>query len=115
VNTLFTGKGRHSEFNLDMFGARHYGSSLGRFITPNWWPSRPTTVPYAKFADPQTLNLYAYVENAPLNRADADGHCTDHHADGSCKVNCAAPDVPPITGGGSHSAASDTTSHETDA
>jgi hypothetical protein len=32
------------------------------------------SVPYAKFGDPQTLNLYTYVENSPLNRIDADGH-----------------------------------------
>jgi hypothetical protein len=31
-------------------------------------------VPYASFGDPQTLNLYAYVENAPINKVDADGH-----------------------------------------
>jgi hypothetical protein len=31
-------------------------------------------VPYASFGDPQSLNLYAYVENAPLNRVEADGH-----------------------------------------
>jgi hypothetical protein len=34
-------------------------------------------VPYAKFGDPQTLNLYAYAENGPLNRIDADGHCPE--------------------------------------
>ncbi|HEV7520890.1 MAG TPA: hypothetical protein VGP89_07300, partial [Candidatus Angelobacter sp.] len=35
---------------------------------------KPTTVPYAKFGDPQSLNLYSYVENGPINRIDADGH-----------------------------------------
>jgi hypothetical protein len=34
----------------------------------------PGEIAYAKFGDPQTLNLYAYVENEPLNRVDADGH-----------------------------------------
>src|SRR5579864_1376546 len=47
--------------------------TLGRFMTPDW-AAKPTTVPYASFGDPQTLNLYSYVENAPVNRADADGH-----------------------------------------
>ena len=28
----FTGKERDSESNLDYFGARYYGSSLGRFM-----------------------------------------------------------------------------------
>jgi hypothetical protein len=38
------------------------------------WAARPTTVPYAKFGDPQSLNLYSYVENGPINRIDVDGH-----------------------------------------
>jgi hypothetical protein len=49
---------------------------LGRFMTPDW-AAKPVTVPYAKFGDPQTLNLYTYVENSPLNRIDADGHCAE--------------------------------------
>jgi RHS repeat-associated protein len=69
----FTGKERDSESNLDNFGARFYTSGIGRFMTPDW-AAKPTAVPYAVFGDPQTLNLYAYVENAPVNRADADGH-----------------------------------------
>jgi len=32
----FTGKERDTESGLDMFGARYYGSSLGRFMTPDW-------------------------------------------------------------------------------
>jgi hypothetical protein len=31
-------------------------------------------VPYADLNDPQTLNLYSYVRNNPLSRADLDGH-----------------------------------------
>ena len=69
---LFTGKERDSESGLDMFGARYYGSSVGRFMTPDW-AARPVTVPYAKFGDPQSLNLYAYVGNNPLRYIDADG------------------------------------------
>ncbi len=38
------------------------------------WAAKPTTVPYAKFGDPQSLNLYSYVDNGPVNRIDADGH-----------------------------------------
>jgi RHS repeat-associated protein len=57
-----------------MFGARYYGSSLGRFMTPDW-AAKPISVPYAEFGDPQTLNLYGYVRNNPLSKADADGHC----------------------------------------
>lgn len=72
-NYKFTGKERDEETGLDDFGARYYDSSLGRFMTPDW-AAKPVTVPYASFGDPQTLNLYSYVENGPLNRVDADGH-----------------------------------------
>ena len=42
-------------------------------MTPDW-AARPTGVPYAVFGDPQSLNLYGYVRNDPVTRADADGH-----------------------------------------
>ena len=35
------------------------------------------TVPYAKFGDPQSLNLYSYTENGPINKIDPDGHFDD--------------------------------------
>ncbi|HJX84398.1 MAG TPA: RHS repeat-associated core domain-containing protein [Candidatus Angelobacter sp.] len=69
----FTGKERDDESGLDYFGARYYGSALGRFITPDWAASA-TAVPYAEFADPQSLNLYTYVRNIPTTKVDADGH-----------------------------------------
>src|SRR5579864_2053952 len=30
----------------------------------------------AKFGDPQSLNLYSFVENSPIDRFDPDGHMT---------------------------------------
>ena len=42
-------------------------------MTPDW-AARPTTVPYAVFGDPQSLNLYNYVRNDPISRVDPDGH-----------------------------------------
>lgn len=77
----FTGKERDggntlSPTNLDNFGARFYSSSMGRFITPDW-AAKPAAVPYATFGNPQSLNLYSYVQNNPVTRADADGHCGD--------------------------------------
>jgi RHS repeat-associated protein len=69
----FTGKERDAESGLDMFGARYYGSSLGRFMTPDW-SSTPSPVPFASPTDPQTLNLYAYEKNNPLAKPDLDGH-----------------------------------------
>jgi RHS repeat-associated protein len=70
----FTGKERDSESGLDYFGARYYGSALGRFTSPDW-SAVPQPVPYADFSNPQTLNQYSYVGNNPLAHADADGHC----------------------------------------
>jgi RHS repeat-associated protein len=72
-NYKFNGKERDSESGLDMFGARYYGSSLGRFMTPDW-ETKPTDVPYANFGNPQSLNLYSYVNNNPTTTRDPDGH-----------------------------------------
>ncbi len=72
----FTGKERDTETGLDYFGARYYSNGLGRFITPDY-SSTPVPVPYADFADPQTLNQYSYVRNLPTTRSDADGHDGD--------------------------------------
>ncbi len=68
----FTGKERDSESGLDMFGARYFGSSLGRFMTPDW-AAKPTNVPYASFGNPQSLNLYSYVNNNPTTTATRTG------------------------------------------
>ncbi len=74
----FTGKERDSESGLDYFGARYYGSSMGRFMSPDWGSvmgdSIPDPVPYADFTNPQSLNLYTYGYNNPLSNKDADGH-----------------------------------------
>jgi RHS repeat-associated protein len=69
----FTGKERDSESGLDYFGARYYGSSMGRFMSPDW-SVQAQPVPYAKLDNPQSLNLYAYVENNPVTSRDMDGH-----------------------------------------
>lgn len=76
--THFTGKERDQETaaggnGLDYFGARYFSSTMGRFMSPDW-ADKPTDVPYAEFGDPQSLNLYGYVGNNPMSKADADGH-----------------------------------------
>jgi RHS repeat-associated protein len=76
----FTGKERDTESGLDYFGARYYASSIGRFTSPDW-SAQAEPVPYAKLADPQSLNLYAYVRNNPLGAVDNDGH--DENVDGA--------------------------------
>jgi RHS repeat-associated protein len=69
----FTGKQRDAETGNDYFGARYYSSSVGRFLMADW-AEKPEAVPYSSLENPQTLNLYAYVRNNPLSKADADGH-----------------------------------------
>ncbi|MBS1813675.1 MAG: RHS repeat-associated core domain-containing protein [Acidobacteria bacterium] len=69
----FTGKERDTESGLDYFGARYYASTAGRFMSPDW-AQKAEPVPYAKMDNPQSLNLYGYVGNNPINQADADGH-----------------------------------------
>jgi RHS repeat-associated protein len=70
----FTGKERDSESGLDNFGARYNSSGMGRFMSPDW-SADPDPVPYAKFGDPQSLNLYTYARNNPMTLTDPDGHC----------------------------------------
>lgn len=69
----FTGKERDTESGLDYFGARYYGSTMGRFMSPDW-SAKIEPVPYSKLDNPQSLNLYAYVGNNPLSLVDSDGH-----------------------------------------
>ena len=69
-----TCKERDAETGLDFFGARYFSGAEGRFTTPDW-SAKPQPVPYADFAKPQSLNLYSYLRNNPLNETDPDGHC----------------------------------------
>ena len=69
----FTGHEHDTETNDDYFGARHYSSSFGRFLTPDW-AATPVSIPYAVMGNPQTLNLYSYVQNNPITGTDPDGH-----------------------------------------
>jgi RHS repeat-associated protein len=69
----FTGKERDSETGLDYYGAQYYANGLGRWASADWSAS-PVPVPYAKFSDPQSLNLYSYVRGIPTSQFDIDGH-----------------------------------------
>jgi RHS repeat-associated protein len=83
----FTGKERDSETGLDYFGARYYGSNMGRFLSPDEFtggpvdalglldPAPPGPLPYADITNPQSLNKYSYTYNNPLAFTDPDGHC----------------------------------------
>jgi len=64
----FTGKERDTESGLDYFGARYYGSSMGRWMSPD-----PAGIGFADAENPQSLNLYGYVHNNPLAFVDPNG------------------------------------------
>ena len=57
----FTGKERDGESGLDYFGARHYASSMGRFMQPD-----PAGIWVADLTVPQSWNLYSYALNNPI-------------------------------------------------
>jgi RHS repeat-associated protein len=64
----FTGKERDVETGLDYFGARYYGSKIGRFTTID-----PSLTIRENTLDPQRWNRYAYGRNNPLRFVDPDG------------------------------------------
>lgn len=79
-----TRKGRDAESGLDDFGARYYGSNMGRFMSPD-----PVSMTVERLFDSQLLNLYSYVRNNPLSLTDPTGldfylGC-DKEANGSCQ------------------------------
>jgi hypothetical protein len=49
---------------------------MGRFLIPDWAES-PSAIPYASLDNPQSFNLYAYVENNPTTFNDPTGHFQD--------------------------------------
>jgi RHS repeat-associated protein len=63
----FTGKERDSESGLDNFGARYDSSQYGRFMSPD--PDNAGADP----SNPQSWNMYSYVQNNPLNAIDPNG------------------------------------------
>ena len=75
VEPNLPGKERDTESGLDYFGARYYASTMGRYMSHDW-STNPTGVPYADLHNPQTLNLYSYVQNNPLSNFDDDGLAT---------------------------------------
>jgi RHS repeat-associated protein len=65
----YTGKERDAESGLDNFDFRYYASSMGRFMSPDDGDGGSSSP-----GNPQSWNLYAYVQNNPLTNVDPDGH-----------------------------------------
>lgn len=68
TNRRFTSYDRSATTGLDYAVNRHYDSRQGRFTQPD-----PLGMGAASLADPQSLNMYSYVGNDPMNRVDPDG------------------------------------------
>ncbi|PYV75417.1 MAG: hypothetical protein DMG97_06450, partial [Acidobacteria bacterium] len=71
----FTGYESDSESSLDYASARHFSSTLGRFMQPD-----PLS---GSIGNPQSWNRYAYVYNNPLNTTDPSGMCPPDSEDTS--------------------------------
>src|SRR5262249_5959018 len=67
-NRRFTSYERSALTGLDYAVNRHYDSALGRFGQVD-----PMGMSAARLRNPQSLNLYSYVGNDPVNRTDALG------------------------------------------
>lgn len=67
-NRRFTSYDRNVTTQLDYAVNRHYDSGQGRFTQVD-----PIGMSAASLTDPQSLNMYAYVGNDPVNRVDPDG------------------------------------------
>jgi RHS repeat-associated protein len=76
IESRYTGKERDIESGNDYFGARYYASSMGRWMSPD-----PAGIGFASAENPQSLNLYGYVQNNPLAFVDPDGLQVTESAD----------------------------------
>ena len=83
VRSRFTGKERDTESGNDYFGARYYGSSMGRFTSPD-----PVLITTERLMNPQQLNLYAYVANNPLRFIDPTGEILQCVGDAKSQSQC---------------------------
>ena len=68
TNRPFTSYDRSATTGLDYALNRHYDSAQGRFTQVD-----PGGMKATSLSNPQTLNMYAYCTNDPVNRTDPDG------------------------------------------
>jgi RHS repeat-associated protein len=69
VRQQFTQKERDNETGLDYFLARYYSSTMGRFTSADSVAG--------SLSNPQSLNLYSYTLNNPVNLTDPTGHLAE--------------------------------------
>lgn len=91
----FTGQQRDSESGLHYFGARHYSTQFGRFMSPD-----PTGIFLGNLNDPQSLNLYSYVRNNPTSFTDPSGLQCDEFDSSGCGCDFFCISLPIGIGGG---------------
>jgi RHS repeat-associated protein len=72
----FTGQDQDTVTGIHDFAFRRYNPVHGRWLSPD-----PAGFASANFANPQTLNRYAYVRNNPLALVDPLGLCDDDNTD----------------------------------
>ena len=63
-NKGFVGGTKETATGFTLLGAREYDPKTGRFISPD---------PIMDAGDPQQWNAYAYANNSPVNKSDANG------------------------------------------
>lgn len=68
TNRRFTSYDRSATTGLDYANNRHYDPQQGRFTQVD-----PISMDAVSFDDPQSLNMYAYCGNDPINQIDPDG------------------------------------------
>jgi RHS repeat-associated protein len=68
TNRRFTSYDRSSATGLDYANNRHYDSQQGRFTQVD-----PIGMSAASLLSPQTMNMYTYCGNDPVNRTDPSG------------------------------------------
>ncbi len=85
----FTGQRRDESLGLLFYQARFYDPAVGRFI------SADTIVPEP--GNPQSLNRYSYVRNAPTRYTDPSGHMLSDGGDQGCgTLACINSPAPPV-------------------
>ena len=81
---LYDGQERDENSGLDYMHYRYYGSSMGRFMSPDNVPGNAN--------DPQSWNMYAYVRGNPVSFNDPTGH--NNRPPPPLVFGCGISDVP---------------------